>query len=811
MSIPHAPAPRPALRRAWLSRQLSAAAATVALATAFASPCAAADPSAPAVTVHSVDVGPGRLTDVLNRYALQAGVLLAGDSRLTDALHSDGLRGAYTVEAGFAALLARHGLQAQRGASGSWSLRTVPQGISTLAPVTVDGRTESATGPVDGLLARRSAGGTKTDTSVMETPQAVSVITRDQMQAQDVQSVSQALRYSSGVFTEYRGSSNQSDEIFMRGFGYAPKFLDGLAYGSASKGQIDPWLLERVEVVRGPSSVLYGQASPGGILNLVSKRPQAEALREVQFDVGNHERASAAFDAGGKIDEDGKLLYRLSGLARTQHNDVDGVRDERVALAPAFTWLPNSDTRFTLLTSYQNEPEAGYRNFLPAMGLVYGGSNGYGHIPRSFNGSDPDYDKSWREQGSVGYELEHRLNSTFTLRQNLRYSTISQRYRKLVFGVLLPDQATFTRTASDEHEKIRQVVVDNQAQADFDLGPTRHTVLAGVDYRQTRTDYQLLRGKGPTLDWRNPVYGQPVGPLALMTDQMQTASQLGAYLQDQVRIGQLNVVLGGRKDWSRTRTENRLGADSRQDDDAFTGRVGAIYNFDNGLAPYASYSTSFEPELTRGAPGSDPFKPTTGKQWEAGLKYQPPGTDAMFTASYFDLRQRNVATYDSTIGFNVQTGEIASRGVELEARGNLTRQLEVVASYTYVDPKVRQSSQAGVQGKQPARQPGHLAALWGMYTAAEGPLAGLGLGAGVRYVGTSYGDPLNTFKVPAVTLYDAVLRYDLAQVSPRLAGARLQLNINNLFDKTYVASCAGETACFYGTGRTVSASLNYRW
>ena len=327
------------------------------------------------------------------------------------------------MEAGFAALLARHGLQAQRGASGAWSLRAVPQGISTLAPVTVDGRAESATGPVDGLLARRSAGGTKTDTSVMETPQAVSVITRDQMQAQDVQSVSQALRYSSGVFTEYRGSSNQSDEIFMRGFGYAPKFLDGLAYGSASKGQIDPWLLERVEVVRGPSSVLYGQASPGGILNLVSKRPQAEPLREVQFDVGNHERASAAFDAGGKIDDDGKLLYRLSGLARTQHSDVDGVRDERVALAPAFTWLPNSDTRFTLLTSYQNEPEAGYRNFLPAMGLVYGGSNGYGHIPRSFNGSDPDYDKSWREQGSVGYELEHRLNSTFTLRQNLRYST----------------------------------------------------------------------------------------------------------------------------------------------------------------------------------------------------------------------------------------------------------------------------------------------------------------------------------------------------------------------------------------------------
>jgi iron complex outermembrane receptor protein len=287
--------------------------------------------------------------------------------------------------------------------------------------VVTQGVSQEPTAPVKGIVATKTLSATKTSAEIVKTPQSVSVITRDQMAMQDVTSVSQALRYSAGVFTEYRGSSNRNDEVFVRGFSYVPKFLDGLSFGataSSQTGTVDPWLLERVELVRGPASVLFGQVNPGGLIGMTSKRPTAESIHNVQFRTGNHDLAEGAFDFGGKLSDDGRVLYRVNGIARTQHNQVEDYKETRMAIAPALTWYPNDQTRFTLLTSYQKDPDAGYRNFLPAYGTVKSANGQY--IPRDFNVSDPNYDQSWREQTLIGYELEHQFADNLTFRQNAR-------------------------------------------------------------------------------------------------------------------------------------------------------------------------------------------------------------------------------------------------------------------------------------------------------------------------------------------------------------------------------------------------------
>ena len=376
--------------------------------------------------------------------------------------------------------------------------------------VVTAGSGEDPTAPLKGIVATKTLSATKTAAEIVKTPQSVSVVTRDQMRALDVTSVSQALRYSAGVFTEYRGSSNRNDEVFVRGFSYVPKFLDGLSYGataSSQTGTFDPWLLERVELVRGPASVLFGQVNPGGLISMTSKRPTSQPIHEVQFRTGNNHLAEGAFDVGGTLSDDGHLLYRLNGIARTQNNQIDDYKETRMAIAPALTWYPNDATRFTLLTSYQKDPDAGYRNFLPRYGTVESVDGSY--IPRDFNVSDPSYNQSWREQTMIGYEFEHQLNDTLTLRQNARYATIKQKYRYLVYSTSAANSSVLSRRAQHEQRQTDEFGIDNQLEAQFASGQVAHTVIGGVDYKTSKDKQYLGRAGGSQydIDWRSPSYG----------------------------------------------------------------------------------------------------------------------------------------------------------------------------------------------------------------------------------------------------------------------------------------------------------------
>ncbi|GAB7263024.1 TonB-dependent siderophore receptor [Dickeya ananatis] len=681
---------------------------------------------------------------------------------------------------------------------------------------------ESVTAPLKGIVAKESASGTKTSTPLIKTPQSVTVVTRDQMDAQAVSSVSDALNYSSGVVSNYRGSSNRNDEVIARGFRYAPKFLDGLSYGlsgqGAALGKIDPWLLERVELVHGPASVLYGQVNPGGLISMTSKRPTAEDIHKVEFSAGNQHLGEAAFDFGGALNDDKTLLYRLNGIASTRDEFVKDYKEKRVAIAPAITWLPNSDTSFTLLTSYQNDPKAGYRNFLPKIGTVTEASAGY--IPRDLDVSDPNYNRSKREQIGIGYILDHSFNDNVSFQQNFRYSQLRERYKYLVYTWSNPEisDTSLSRRQVREELNADEIGLDNQIKVKLETGDVQHTVLSGVDYKWQDRDYNYWRnsGSGYNFDWANPSYGGSYlvsdSQLSLNQSYKKKLDQVGVYLQDQMEWNQWNLLLSGRHDWSQIRTQDHTTSTSTQQDDSkFTGRTGLLYAFDNGISPYVSYSTSFEPNLDSGAPGTPAFKPTTGEQSEVGIKFQPKGSNTLLTLSLFDITQKNITSYNSVTQYNEQIGKVKSKGAEAEVHTQLTPEISLMAAYTYTDAVTKDSYTASQVNKTPSAIPRHSASTWGSYSFQNGPLRGVTLGTGVRYVGSSYGDNAESFKVPAYTLYDAMARYELGSLSSQLKGTTVQLNVNNLTDKRYVASCGGDTACFYGSGRTVVATVSYSW
>lgn len=681
---------------------------------------------------------------------------------------------------------------------------------------------ESVTAPLKGIVAKESASGTKTSTPLIKTPQSVTVVTRDQMDAQAVSSVSDALNYSSGVVSNYRGSSNRNDEVIARGFRYAPKFLDGLSYGlsgqGAALGKIDPWLLERVELVHGPASVLYGQVNPGGLISMTSKRPTAEDIHKVEFSAGNQHLGEAAFDFGGALNDDKTLLYRLNGIASTRDEFVKDYKEKRVAIAPAITWLPNSDTSFTLLTSYQNDPKAGYRNFLPKIGTVTEASAGY--IPRDLDVSDPNYNRSKREQIGIGYIFDHSFNDNVSFQQNFRYSQLRERYKYLVYTWSNPEisDTSLSRRQVREELNADEIGLDNQMKVKLETGDVQHTVLSGVDYKWQDRDYNYWRnsGSGYNFDWANPSYGGSYlvsdSQLSLNQSYKKKLDQVGVYLQDQMEWNQWNLLLSGRHDWSQIRTQDHTTSTSTQQDDSkFTGRTGLLYAFDNGISPYVSYSTSFEPNLDSGAPGTPAFKPTTGEQSEVGIKFQPKGSNTLLTLSLFDITQKNITSYNSVTQYNEQIGKVKSKGAEAEVHTQLTPEISLMAAYTYTDAVTKDSYTASQVNKTPSAIPRHSASTWGSYSFQNGPLRGVTLGTGVRYVGSSYGDNAESFKVPAYTLYDAMARYELGSLSSQLKGTTVQLNVNNLTDKSYVASCGGDTACFYGSGRTVVATVSYSW
>ncbi|NEW87839.1 TonB-dependent siderophore receptor [Rhodopseudomonas sp. WA056] len=668
-----------------------------------------------------------------------------------------------------------------------------------------------ADGP--GYVARASTTGTKTNTPLIETPQSVSVINRQQMDAQNVQSVTDALRYSAGVVATTPAISQRFDTFSIRGFDASSTGIlrDGLRGTTAQAWpKTEPYGLERVEILRGPSSVLYGQNTPGGLVNLITKRPLDTPVNEVMLQGGSFDRLQGQFDLSGPIDKDGQFLYRLTGLARDSNTQFKAIPDDKLFIAPAFTWRPDIDTTLTILTDYSYEKFGPPRPYIPIQGTLLPNKNG--QLPRNQFLDQPGLAND-RTQYSAGYLFERHLDDTFTMRSNFRYGHVDLLTNTASGMNLAADQRTLNRALYQFRIVGDTYASDNQIQADWWMGSTQFVSLAGVDYRRSTEDYYLNSGRAPSIDIFNPVYDQPIGVAATPNaSTWQTSDQVGIYGQQQIKFdGRWVLSLGGRQDWSNTATDNRLkSSTATQDDKAFTYRAGLVYLSDVGLAPYIGYSTSFSPLLGTDFYGQ-PYKPTTGRQAEIGVKYQPAGATSFVTMSVFDLYQENVQTTDPNNSLNrLQVGEVRSRGFELQGVANPIAGLNLVASYTHTDLTVTKSNNLVELGNRPTGLPADTASLWGDYTFQSGALTGFGAGFGTRYVGETFADAANTIGVPSYVLFDAALHYDLGQLHRDLKGMRLAINATNLTNKQYYVSCS-TTSCNAGFDRSVIASLRYRW
>lgn len=718
------------------------------------------------------------------------------------------------------------------------AVRTTVQPQAPARPV------ESAFGPVQGIVATRSATGSKTDAALIETPQSISVVTRDQMERQAATTVGESLQYTSGIMTGQAGlQSRRFDPVFIRGFGgfsaaanYA-SFLDGLKwhYPSRTAVQIDPWMVERVEVFKGPSSVLYGQATPGGFVNLVSKLPQQIPSNEIFVRAGTHNYLEGGFDTTGPIANDPRFTYRVVGLGRMADSQIDFQSEQRALIAPSFTYAPSSDTRFTVTGIYQRDPKAVDSGFLPVIGTVL--PSGYGQLPNNRFQGDPGWNLYNRTEKAVGYQFEHRLTEAITVRQNMRYGVLDNDFRGVDFAALQADNRTLSRSVGQHLHNVDSFSMDNQVQARFVTGPLRHTALFGLDYQNMNSTWRYGFGSIGNIDLYAPRYYQPFVAPTLVNNRSDRLQQTGLYVQDQIEFGNFRLWLSGRKDFAYTNysifntTANRVTATGTTDDEATTGRAGLVYLFDNGLAPYVSYATSFEPQAGADVAGKS-FRPTTGKQYEVGVKYQPAGWNGLITLAAFDITKQNVLSTDPTNQlFSIQNGEVRSRGFEAEGKATIFGDLDVIATYTYTDIKFTQSNNTvslidgsgtvSLQGKVPVAVPEHMASAWAYHQAKRGQFAGFGLGGGVRYIGETYGTDSNVWnlngfvrtpsKVPGFTVFDAVVSYDFGYLSREWKGFTASVNARNLFDKAYIAACNGFGSCAYGEGRTVLATLRYKW
>lgn len=674
---------------------------------------------------------------------------------------------------------------------------------------------DPATGPIDGLVAKQSATATKTSTPLIETPTAVSVVGREQIRDLNERTVDQALSYSSGVRANLFGFDPRNNWFTIRGFpaqvdGY---FLDGLQLRSPGFGtfNLEPFDLERIEVLKGPASVLYGGSNTGGIVNAVSLRPILDGRQHGYLETGidNYGNGYGAFDLSGPVSpkQDNQFYYRLIGLARGGGTQVDFTNNNRFFIAPSLTWAPDATTRVTFLSSYQKDDTKG-QNFLPYVGSEVPAP--FGRIPTSLFTSDPQLDTFQRNQAFIGYTAEHQFNSAFAVRQNLRYSDLRITDRTLYGGGYdgSPANAELERFNFIANPHVQELAVDTSAEARFHTGLLAHDFIFGVDYKHFVDFDSQGFAFGSDLNLLNPrYYTGAVSPTTRYNIFRDTEDQVGEYVQDQIKLGKFNLVLSGRHDSLDTNYNNILSPSGsvNSTDNALTGRVGLIYTTDYGLAPYVTAATSFDPQLgTNSATGRN-LTPTTGFLEEVGVKYQPVGRNFEFTGALFNLTQNNVLTTDPTnVQNTIQTGQENSKGFEIEAKGHLAPGLQLLSSYTGYQLRDTRDLNPAYLGKVPTNIPQNFGALLLDYTIQSGPLKGLGGGAGPRYVGGSYAAPDDTYGVHGNVLADATLHYDRGPW-------RAALNVRNVLDKTYVASCSSVNACFYGERRTALFSLAYKW
>jgi iron complex outermembrane receptor protein len=680
-----------------------------------------------------------------------------------------------------------------------------------LKPIVVDSADEGVAANAadnDTIVPVENESALKTDTPLVKTSRSVSVITRTEMEDRAVTDMIQAVRYSAGVNTGQFGFDPRFDQISIRGYSTVTTgdFRDGLRqpYMNYATYRTETYGLDRVEVLKGPASVLYGASSAAGIVNRVSKFADGLDHGEVETQYGSHDRKQVALDYGAVSTQNDAFSWRIIGVARDGDTSY-GIADDRLLLQPSVRWAPDDGTSLTVYAIAQkDETDVNVQTFK--------------HNGDILRYSDPEYDRQKVEQFQTGYKFEHEFDNGLKFKQHVRYSYLDLWGRYLDQSEVDPATNIMSRypVALTDHQNVFQA--DNRLEGTFDTGPVEHKLIGGLDYTWITSDFGLGMGDVDpryNLDLNNPTVGfsGPTPDITTRTglDQVQT----GLYLQDQFSYENWNAVVGVRHDWlSQTATDDVAGVETgARDQGAWSYQGGLLYHFDSGFAPYVNYATSFVPQSQVAENGSM-LDPMTGKQLEVGIKFQPDDADYSVSAAYYHLVQSNAAKYagmNDTVGYFYRAiGEVTSDGFEVEARKHFANGFSLIAAYAYNDAVITQSDNVSQIGNQPSTTPFHTASLWADYEVPEDTaFAGLKGGVGIRYNSGSFKDDDNVSRNKSAHYLDAALSFDFGKQKPDLKGLIASVGVNNIFDKRTEVCTDGY--CYFSEGRTIVGSLKYKF
>ncbi|MBH8577768.1 TonB-dependent siderophore receptor [Nostocaceae cyanobacterium CENA369] len=621
--------------------------------------------------------------------------------------------------------------------------------------------------------------GTKTDTPLRDIPQSIQVIPRQVLDDQKAQNFSDALR-NTGIIGALVPASTNADIFTIRGFQQSRVILrNGLRDPSRiDSGRTQLTNIERIEVLKGPGSVLYGQQSPGGTVNYITKQPLTDPYFAATMSVGSYDFYQPALDISGPLNSDKTALYRLNFSYNNSGSFIDFLSSRNLLIAPVFAFRLGKNTTFKLEGEFLDQEQDSVNNGLPAAGTVLPNRNG--KIPLNRNVSEPT-DSNFRYSTLLSYSLEHKFNDNWVLRNAFHVRFVRNNQDILFPTGLLSDGRTLNRikTSFNGPTVENTYVMDTNVVGKFKTGNIEHELLVGFDlFRDISALENIVRQAG-SLDLFNPIYGQPLGSITSTSHSKTRNDALGLYIQDRVKFfNNLKLVLGGRLDFAENEVTNFITSQTTsQNDSVFSPRVGIVYQPIEPVSLYASYSQSFTQNVGATFDGSL-FEPSRGTQYEVGVKTDLLNNKLSATLALYQLTLSNVLTQDlAHPSFNIQTGEQQSRGVELNVIGEILPGWNVIASYNYTYAQITSDNRYKV-GNLLVNVPENSASLWTTYIIPNGNLRGLGGGFGVFYVGERQGDLNNSFSVPNYLQLDAALYY-------RRNNLRLALNLKNLSDVRY--------------------------
>ncbi|MEC7472410.1 MAG: TonB-dependent receptor [Pseudomonadota bacterium] len=673
-----------------------------------------------------------------------------------------------------------------------------------LEEMQVTASAERADGPVQGYRATRSASATRTDTAIHETPQSISVVPAQVVEDIGATRLEDALDYAGGVERGNNFGGQGLTEFLVRGFSTQEFYRNGFAVNRGYPNMPDASTLERIEVLRGPASMLYGRGDPGGTFNIVSKQPQAERRTVLGSQVNTDGLRRGTLDTTGALDESAAFTYRLNLVAEGSDSFRDHVESERYNIAPVLRWQLSDDTALILEGDYLHN-----RHPLDRGLTRY--PNQAGDLSRDRFLGEESAGKLTNQNATTQLRLEHQLDSQWLLRGGIQYLDGSLDGGAVENNGLAADGRTVGRNYSERWLNWNDLAVQANLEGHFDAAGVAHTLLLGVEFDDFNYDSQIDRSGGATgdfpIDLYDPVYGQPLPALTRTTTyDDENLNSYAFFLQDQIALTErLTAQVGARLERFEQRYENKLTPAGSWDQahNAVSPRFGLIYDLTEELAVYANTSRSFKPN--RGADrSSQAFDPEEGIAHEVGVKYELPEHDLSVTAALFHITKENVLTSDPVdSNYQVAAGEARSRGFDISVAGNITPQWRMIGGYAYVDAEVTESSSASMPvGTRLANVPRHSFNLLDTYEFAEGPLAGLGVGMGVKYVGDRKGGATSTaFDMDAYTTVDLLAYYPLTE------RVRLNLNLNNLFDEEYEERAWGNIWAYPGAPRTLQAGI----